>query len=282
MTYRQRGEETRDQAECAYPQRRLIGQPDDFAHVAHEPDKDDVIGNRRAPIKAHRDGHWPSLMAPRGAQRSRLQTLAGGEFREDRRIRHPDACPKPEQADQDSGEKQHAPAPVLHRVRGQDFRHEPANRRAQQSADHGAEIGDAAIKPAPVARRLLHQKDDGAGEFAARRDALHNAQQSQQDRREDAGLSIGWQQPHQSSRHRHQHHRQHQRLTPSETVAYMAEDDAAERARQKTDREDRIAADQTSERIGGGKEFSSDDRRKHAEQERSRTIRAHCRRRRQR
>jgi hypothetical protein len=113
---------------------------------------------------------------------------------------------------------------------------------------------------------LLDEEDDRAGEFTAGGNTLHDTQQRQQDRRQDADLLVGGQQAHHRGRDRHQHDRKHQRPAPTEAVADLPEDDAAKRSRQKADSKDRVAVDQPGQRIGVWKEVRRDHRCQHAEQ----------------
>jgi hypothetical protein len=69
-----------------------------------------------------------------------------------------------------------------------------------------------------------------AAPLAADGDALHHAQEHQQDRCPHADLGVGRQHADQGAAHTHQDHAQHEHLLAADPVTEVAEHDAAERA----------------------------------------------------
>jgi hypothetical protein len=84
---------------------------------------------------------------------------------------------------------------------------------------------------------VLHREQHRTGPLAAQGEALHDAQQQQQDRGDDADLCGGRQQTHQGGGPAHQEHRQRQGALAADAVTDVAEDESADRAHQEADGE---------------------------------------------
>ena len=115
---------------------------------------------------------------------------------------------------------------------------QPRRPRPEDEPQRGAGGGGTADQAAPRGRGLLGGVDHRPGELAAEREALDDAQDHEQDRRGDADLRVGRQQPDQQRRAAHQRDRQRQQRAASDAVAHHAEHEAAERPRAETQRED--------------------------------------------
>ena len=101
--------------------------------------------------------------------------------------------------------------------------------RREHDAGGRAGVGEAGPEPAPRGGVLGgHQRR--AAPLAADRDALHDAQEHQQDRRPHADLGVGGQQADEGAADTHQGHAQHEHLLAADPVAEVAEHDPAERA----------------------------------------------------
>ena len=105
--------------------------------------------------------------------------------------------------------------------------------RQDQGGEHHAAgragVGEAGPQAAPGGG-VLGGHQHGAAPLAADRDALHDAQQHQQDRRPHADLGVGGQQADQGAADAHQRHAQHEHLLAADPVAEVAEQDAARAA----------------------------------------------------
>src|SRR6185312_8317506 len=88
---------------------------------------------------------------------------------------------------------------------------------------------------------VLVSHEHGPAPLAAKTKALKDAENEQQDRRPDADLGVGWHEADQEGRNAHDHQRKDEHALAADAVAEVAEDNAAERARDKSDREGRIS-----------------------------------------
>ena len=112
---------------------------------------------------------------------------------------------------------------------------------------------------APALVKLAHRprRDDGvlgghqhrAAPLAADRDALHDAQEHQQDRGPHPDLGVGGQQADQGAAHAHDGHAQHEHLLAADPVAEVTEHDAAQRAGDVAGGERAEARDRADERV---------------------------------
>ena len=161
-------------------------------------------------------------------------------------------------ADEKADPEGNAPAPVVHRPR----RHRPfedgAGRRAQQDAGHRAEVGDGADDTAALRSRVLDQEDDGGRVFAADRQALHHAQQGEQQRRGQPEHVVARQHADQEGRHRHRRHREGERRRAADAVTDMAEQRAADRPHHEADGEHAERRQHLGDLVLLGKEGAAD------------------------
>ena len=143
-----------------------------------------------------------------------------------------DAKPEQQQRDQE-GMRQPQRQQVVLRHHSDEVEH--AGR--EQIADGDAERGETAVEAALARGREFHCHDDGAAVFGAGAEALQQPQQQQQDRCPDADRRIGRQQADQEGAAADQQQGRHQHRLAAHPVAEMAEEQAAERARQEADGE---------------------------------------------
>ena len=116
-----------------------------------------------------------------------------------------------------------------------------------------AGVGEAGPQAAPR-RRVLGGHQHRAAPLAADGDALHDAQEHQQDRCPHADLGVGGQQADQGAADAHQGHAQHEHLLAADPVAEVAEHDAAERAGEVAGGERAEAGDGADQRVEVGEE----------------------------
>jgi hypothetical protein len=100
-----------------------------------------------------------------------------------------------------------------------------------------------------------------AAPLAADRDALRDTQQHQQDRCPGAGARIGRQEADADRADAHDRERRHQRLLAADAVAEMPEHQAAERSREKADREGAERGQRGEKRVAAGKKQLAEDQR---------------------
>ncbi len=105
----------------------------------------------------------------------------------------------------------------------------------QQRAAWRAALCPGRVEAAPLGGAMLHREQHGAGPFAAEHDALHEAQQDEQDRRQHADLTVRRQQTDQRRRRAHGTDRRNQHRTASDDVAKAAANDAADWPRHHAD-----------------------------------------------
>src|SRR5688572_11657193 len=84
---------------------------------------------------------------------------------------------------------------------------------------------------------MLRRHEHGAAPFAADGEALHEAQHHHEDRRPDTDRAVGGHQTHRKSREAHHRQRDDEHPFAPETVAEVAEYEAAEGARHEPDAE---------------------------------------------
>ena len=108
---------------------------------------------------------------------------------------------------------------------------------ATQKADRRPELREHAEPGAAAGRRVLGREQRRAAPFAAEPDALAEAQQAEQPRRERARLGVARQDADQRGRQAHRQHRGDERRLAADAVAEMAEQDRADRAREEGDAE---------------------------------------------
>ena len=122
----------------------------------------------------------------------------------------------------------------------------------QQQPGRRAHLRPAAVEAAPPSRRVLDRHQHRAAPLAAEAEALQQAQHHQQDRRPRSPmLAYVGSRPIRNVADAHDQQRQAQHRLAADLVAEVAEDDAAQRARDEADREGgerRQRADQRVER----------------------------------
>ena len=132
--------------------------------------------------------------------------------------------------------------------------HQRDDKRRHQHADSHAGLGNAAEKAFPLFRRVFVGQQQRTAPFTADTHALNNAQGYQQGGRPEAHHLIGGKQ---ADRHRgaaHQRQGQHQRLLAADAIADMSENDAADGADKKGQREGEPGEDQADDRVDHRKE----------------------------
>ena len=135
-----------------------------------------------------------------------------------------------EERDEDAAQEDQAPAPredVRRRQQLHGHPHERAERSTERSADHDERRVAAAL---PCRRRLGEQRR-AARLFRAGAEALEEAAQHEQRRREQADLVVGGQQADGERRPAHEEERGHEHPLAAEPVAVAREEQAAERPR---------------------------------------------------
>jgi hypothetical protein len=175
---------------------------------------------------------------PTASRKLHQSRLAFDQFLEGRRLGEAQPHEQADRDHDDAGEERHAPAPAQEACFGQ-LCHHAEDRGGCRDSDRKSDLHKAAPEAAAVAGMLGHH-GHRAAPFAAEPDALHEAQHDQQDRRPDADLLIGRQAADQEGAAAHDQERRGQHRLAPKPVAEMADDRAADRAR---DEADRIAAE---------------------------------------
>ncbi len=137
------------------------------------------------------------------------------------------------------------------RVRQRGQQRDDAGRQAQ--TDGKADLRQAGVESLVLLAGIFISHQHGAAPFAAETDTLQDAKQNEQHGRRHADLRIGRQQADQHGGDAHDQQRGHQHALAADTIAEMAEDQAAERACEEADGECRIGQQRGDERIVGGK-----------------------------
>ena len=113
-----------------------------------------------------------------------------------------------------------------------------------EEADRRAELRHHAEAAAPARRGILDREQRRAAPFAAEAEALAEAQQAEQRRRDPAGHRVGRQEGDRGGRSAHQQQRGDQRRLAPDPIAEMAEERAAERPRDEGEAEAGIGCEQ--------------------------------------
>ena len=117
---------------------------------------------------------------------------------------------------------------MLDGLGGQGARDQRAGHGSQEDAAAASDLGETAGQSASPGRRRLEKKDPRRRAFAADREALHHAQQGQDDRRGDPQRLVARQHADQESRQRHRRHGKGERDLAAEFVADVAYHAAAQ------------------------------------------------------
>src|SRR4029079_713276 len=97
--------------------------------------------------------------------------------------------------------------------------------------------------------RIFVGHQHGAAPFAAKPDALQDAQQEQNDRGRDADLLITGQKSDQHRGDTHDHQRQDEHAFAADAVTEVTENESADRTRDKADREGGVGKQDRNQRI---------------------------------
>ncbi len=176
----------------------------------------EVVGHAVAPGEDHGQDHRARRFGERLLQRQfalfvftdRLRLVTGmGQSR---------AHPVGEDRQAAAADEGQAPDPCQLGVRLQQHHGNGGQAGREQVAAGRADIGEAAGNAAPAAGRRLDQVGHRAGEFAADRESLEQADQQQQDRRPDADLGVGRQEADRGRGRAHHHHGHDQHGLPAD------------------------------------------------------------------
>ena len=233
---------------------------------------------RRLQIAGH--NHQPGIARrrpehhPRNRQQDNFQRLRGARLRtgllvlanKARRLLHAQPQPQRNQPERQRQQERHAPAPGQHRIAAEQprkQRHDPRSR--QQAQRHGKRL-PCAVEPALARRRKFGHQRHRAAILAAREQPLQNTQSGEDQRRGDAQRGAGRRQANQRGRQRHQQQHRDQRWFTADPVTDAAEDNRAQRTKEKGDGEGGVGQDQAAERRCGVqlKKILRDERREKA------------------
>ncbi|MDT4846333.1 hypothetical protein FQZ97_803490 [compost metagenome] len=175
---------------------------------------------------------------------------------------HREADPQGQQAEERGDDEGHAPAPVgqcgVAAHRGQD--------EAQEEGHQGSGIDREPLPGAgegtAIGWRRLDQEGRSRAELAARREALHQPRQHQDDGGGDADALVVRADTDDEGSHRHQQDGQGQALLAAITVGEGAEHRTADGPHEETDSEHRQHRKQGREAVSGRKELFRKNRRK--------------------
>ena len=102
--------------------------------------------------------------------------------------------------------------------------------RCQQRAPRCAALRPRRVEAAPFCRAVLDRQKHRTCPFTAEHDALHEAKDHEQDRRQCPNLIVGRQEPNERGRGAHGGNGSDQHRPPADDVAEPAANDAADRA----------------------------------------------------
>ena len=198
--------------------------------VGDDEGRDGGLRDERAEADADGQQEVARVVAQHLDQR-RPGGLGAGGLGEDGRLRDPGPHEQADGQQHDAEEERDPPAPGEElRFAGQGSGQGQHERR-EHYAGRRARVGEAGPQTPPRGGVLGgHQR--GAAPLAADRDALHDAQEHQQDRGPHADLGVGGQQADEGAADTHEGHAQHEHLLAADPVTEVAEHDPAERARQ--------------------------------------------------
>ena len=134
-----------------------------------------------------------------------------------------------------------------------------------EKAERRPELREHAEPAALALRRIFRRQQRRAAPFAAKAEALAEAQQAEQPGRQRAGRFVRGQRADQGGGKAHHQHRGDKRRLAADAVAEMAEEEGADRTREKGDAEGEESVERLRRRIGGGKErLAEHERRRRA------------------
>jgi hypothetical protein len=204
---------------------------------------------RGFPLVLHQPLHGTVIVALCRAGFMRdLRTVLGR-----RRFLHAALQRESEYGKRRADQKRNAPAPCLKLIRGQQhlLQQQQRNSREQLTKDD-RDKSKRTVEPAEVRGGGLAQKGRAAAIGAAERSALQERSRKQCGRRQLTDLRVCRTDSDDQASGAHQHHRHHQSLAPPAPIRVAAEEPAADRTHDETNRED--ARNVQNARIAGREE----------------------------
>lgn len=165
-------------------------------------------------------------------------------------------------ADQAHGgreQERQAPSPVVQLGFAECCGQEGGQEAAQQQSRRGACGYDGGIESAPMCGCVLHQECGGAGVLAGGGEALDDADQQEQDRRQKADGAVAGDQGDAERGHGHDDDRKRQCFPPAEPVADVAPEEAAQGTDEEGDGEDAEGCQECCLAVGLREENCGDD-----------------------
>jgi hypothetical protein len=156
-----------------------------------------------------------------------------------RRFLHPTLQHESEHSKCCADQKRNAPAPCLKLLWGQQhlLQHQKRNSGEQLTEDDG-DKSERTVEPAEVRGGGLAQKGSAAAVGATERSALQERGRKQCGRCQFPDLRVGRTDSDDQASGAHQHHRHHEGLAPPTPIRVAAEEPAADRTHDETNRED--------------------------------------------
>ncbi len=179
--------------------------------------------------------------------------ILGLQRAERRGLFHAHADPEADANQKDRDQERNAPA-IAHEVFFGQLRHQREHADGREIADGIADLHHAAQEAAFMRGTILDHHQHRATPFAAKADALQEAQRDEQDRRRDSNLCIGRQQTDRESAETHHHDRNREHRLAADAVAIVTEDRRTERTREEADRIGTEGCDSCECRIAGSEE----------------------------
>src|SRR5690606_4276610 len=137
-----------------------------------------------------------------------------------------------------------------------------SRQRAEHGAGRGAALHERGEEPPPMVRRALHREQWPGGGLAAEREALHEAQRAEDDRRCDADRLVRRRETDRHRRRAHQRQRRDQDRLAADAVAEMPEEEPPQRTRRETHGEHAEDRDRADQRIEAREEQTIEDERR--------------------
>ena len=187
-----------------------------------------------------------------------LDDLAAGlDLFEHRGLGHLGADDQADDDQHDGQQERHPPGPGAGQVHG-----DQEDQVGQQQADREAGLHDAGVLALGAPGGVFVGHQDGAAPFGAVGQALHDADQDQQDAGPDAHALVGREQADAERGDTHQHQAGDQNRFAADLVAQIAADHAAERADREADAQGGEGQQGAGQRITGGKEVVAEVQRR--------------------
>ena len=216
------------------------------------------------PLRAHdaEEGDQHALqIVPFGealAQRRLGHLALGLELGEGGALAELEAHPHRDDQQQHRDQERNPPAPRQEPVLAQGGAGGEDHQQPGDQADRGGDLDPAGHLAALVVGRMLGDVDRRPAIFAAERDALADAQQDEQDRRDDTGARIGRQHADQEGGAAHQADGGEERALAPQPVADHPEDERAQRPEGEAGGEQAERGDQPGGRVEPGEEHLLD------------------------